>query len=59
MKNETLNSAVIPGLFAAAALVLSISLPASVVLIGAATVLTVALIAAQEYRISWKRISGR
>ena len=59
MKNELLNSAVIPGLIAAAALLFSVSLPASVVLIGAGTVLTVLCIAAQEYRISWKRISGR
>jgi len=52
--------AVIPGLIAAAALVLSFSLPVNAATaIGFATVLMLGSMFALEYRLTWKRLLGR
>lgn len=60
MKNNTLNTAVIPGVIALAALVLSFRyLVNADSFIGFASVLAILGIAALEYRISWKRVFGR
>ncbi len=60
-KENILRNAVLPGLLAAAAVVLSLTIPFSVSadgLAGYGTVLFLLSIAVLEYRISWKRITS-
>jgi hypothetical protein len=60
MTTKNLKTAVTLGAIAAAALVLSVRhRVAPVDLIGYAAVLSIAGLAAMEYRIDWKRIFGR
>jgi hypothetical protein len=60
MKNNTIITAVIPGVIALAALVLSFRSSVSAdSLVGFASVLALIGIVALEYRINWKRVFGR
>ena len=60
MKNNIVILAVLSGLIAGAALLLSFRSPVSAdSIVGFVSVLTVLSMAALEYRISWKRLFGR
>lgn len=60
MKNNTVINAVIPGVIALAAIVLSFRYLASAdSILGFAGVVAILGIAALEYRLSWKRVFGR
>jgi hypothetical protein len=59
-KDKILLSAALPGLIAAAAIVLSIRIPVSPDrLAGFATILMLLGIAAVEYRVDWKKLLSR
>lgn len=60
MKNNILVLAVLSGVFAATALLLSLRSPVTAdSLVGYASVLALLGMAALEYRINWKRLVGR
>lgn len=60
MKTSKLVQAVIPGVIAIAAFVLSLRSPLTVEsLVGYGSVLMLLAVVALEYRVSWKRIFGR
>lgn len=60
MKNKIIVSAVLLGIFAAAALMLSVRSHASLEsIVGFACVLTLVGVAALDYRLSWKAILSR
>jgi hypothetical protein len=60
MKNNKLVLAALPGVIAAAALLLSFRSPIAVEnLIGYGSVLALLAVMAVEYRINWKRVFGR
>jgi len=59
-KENIIKTAVIPGVIALAAIVLSLAIPFSADgLAGYGTVLFLIGIAALDYRISWKRLTSR
>lgn len=60
MKNNKLLLAVIPGVIALAAIVLSLRSPVSAdSLVGYGSVFALLGLAALDYRVSWKRVFGR
>jgi hypothetical protein len=59
-KTQILKLAVIPGLIAATAILLSLHVPVSLEKIaGFATIVGVLAIGAAEYRVGWKQLFGR